>query len=92
MLEPDRCHARLIINASGLGNEVHPPAAFSAGFKRDVSSKDIHTQTTTLDDTFQGTDGNRFVAVPGHNYLPAIVMPPFLVAARLGDTDKSMLT
>jgi hypothetical protein len=45
-------------------------------------------QAAAVDDTFQSADGNRFVSMHRDNYLPPILMPPFLVTAGLSNEGK----
>jgi hypothetical protein len=39
---------------------------------------------------FQRANRNWFAAVHGHDYLPPVFVPPFLVAARLGDAHEAV--
>ena len=48
-------------------------------------SKILHVQAAAFNDAFERAEGNGFAAVHGHNHLPAILVPPFLVAAGLRD-------
>jgi hypothetical protein len=51
--------------------------------QRGGSAKILNVQAAAFNDAFQGSDGNWFAPVHGHDYLATILVPPFLVAARL---------
>ncbi len=53
------------------------------GQRTSCSSKFGGAQSASVDDAFERADRNRFVAVHGDNYLPAVRMPPFLMTAFL---------
>jgi len=57
----------------------------------DFSAEVFHVQAAAFNDAFQRADGNGFVAVHGHNHLPAIFMTPFLMAAGLCNQHEAML-
>lgn len=52
----------------------------------------LHAQSTSLDDALEGADGDGFAPVVGHDHLPAIGVPPFLVAALLADLLEAVST
>lgn len=56
----------------------------------EASAEVLHTQTASFDDTFECADGDGFVAVHGHDHLPAIGVTPFLTAAFLADHCNAM--
>lgn len=56
------------------------------------SPKIIHAQAAALGDAFEGTDGDGFASVHGHDHLPAIGVTPFLVAAFLADHVEAVPT
>jgi hypothetical protein len=53
-------------------------------------SENLHVQAAALDDAFQRANRDRFAAVHGHDYLSPVCVPPFLVAARLTDAEKTV--
>src|SRR5207237_3386847 len=50
----------------------------------------VGTQSTSLDDAFERADRDRFVAVHGDNYLPAVRMAPFLMTAFLAHLAEAL--
>jgi hypothetical protein len=54
------------------------------------SAENFHAQAAAFDDAFQRANRNRLAAVHGHNHLPSVFVSPFLVAARLTDTEETM--
>src|SRR5664280_426762 len=54
------------------------------------STEIIRRQAAPFNDALEGADGDGFVAVHGHDHLPAVGMAPFLMASLLADHDESM--
>jgi len=53
-------------------------------------TKIFRVQAAAFDDAFQRANRNRLAAVHGDDDLPAVFVPPFLVAARLTDAEKTV--
>jgi len=56
------------------------------------STKGLHIQAAAFNNAFQGADWKCFAAMHCHDHLAAIVVTPFLVAARLGNHRKTILS
>ena len=63
-----------------------------ASVPTDQMSKLLRPQSTSLDDAFQRSNWNGFGPVKRHDHLPPFGIPPLLMAARLVDFMKSVLT
>lgn len=58
---------------------------------KNSSTKCIYAQSAAVNNAFQRANGNGFAGVHCHDHLAAILVPPFLVAAGLGNHHKTIL-
>src|SRR2546425_9467192 len=63
---------------------------FAVGCRAGDLSKIFHAQSTSLNDAFERSNWDRLAAVHGDDHLPAVRVPPFLMAAFLADHAESV--